>query len=709
MTPVIEQVSPDVILTSSKSDDKIINLFNDHAEQTHTAFQIRPFKEFIASKGRERLLSLNKFTELQADEHSGPPSSENGTTSKSNGFSFNAEAFMHSRQRRTGDPTLRQWSASIRLANFAAVESANLCMSSVGALLDFIVRERALADFDDEGLVGLEIKDIQILALDQFMQINADALASGKLIESLDVPALKDMGVKIDWEESTNNDRVCVRPGIDEDLDNRKHVYHGIDSILSNVAQQISETVPPHFAVSLNVVYFPQLGYLISVPMMEEWRNEEGIQPLPGWSFQFASDAHVYFKSEQMQDLDTHIGDLHSTIIDRELELIQVLLEDLVACENDINKACETKYGAGEHHRHHGREASFCRNLLLFNPNYLLVVRHPLHEQIVDTFVANDVKLMGGLGLSSTVERPSDEGKWNSIALCTGANACGKSVYLKQVALIQIMAQSEKPYISSRSFVPAASANLGITDKIFTRVSTKESVSKAQSAFMIDLAQVSLALRNCTVRSIIILDEFGKDGAGLFCGVLRHLLNRGAVCPKVLVASHFHDIFNEGLLDPEQVPISFYHMQVMFTTNASEALESHSLSGLVASSVASVSELTHHMGIESRLVNPRSRITYLYKVAEGLSLHSHAIHCAETFGVPTRVVERARHVSSLLVKHEIGRLLDEDMTQEERQALEDAEAVCRRFLAWDLGANDAAYRAKYKLGQVLGDTMEDDQ
>lgn len=102
---------------------------------------------------------------------------------------------------------------------------------------------------------------------------------------------------------------------------------------------------------------------------------------------------------------------------------------------------------------------------------------------------------------------PEDRGvrnKRNPIVVCTGANASGKSVYLKQCALIPFMAQIG-------CFVPATSARLGIIEKVFTRIQTRESVSKMQSAFMIDLNQVSLALRNMTTpRSLLILDEFGK-------------------------------------------------------------------------------------------------------------------------------------------------------------------------------------------------------
>ncbi|KAF8957258.1 hypothetical protein BDZ97DRAFT_2079293 [Flammula alnicola] len=850
---LLEQVNPDLVLTSSKADDDFIDVLYDHMESADGTFQIRPFKEFVPSKGRVRLLSLNLFTNISVDEND-LPSSPGANSSSSR--PHNAYDFMQSRREITGDPTTRRRNASIRLANFASIEESPLCMASIGVVLEHLVRERALSEFDDDGIGGLDIRNIEILALDQTMQINADALLSlqvfeneshasvhsdktkeglslfgilnntkttlgrsllrtwllrpslslsviksrqdavgcfvrsenvatanllhhhlkgiknmprimslmkdGKakladwqglvkftfhgtmlrdslselhqgsnvdvvkrLIDVLDITTFKEIGIKvndiIDWEESGCNDRVCVRPHIDEDLDNRKHIYHGIDSVLSNVAEQISLTVPEGYAKSLNVVYFPQLGYLICVPMLEEWRTDAGIQPLDGWTFQFSSDAHVYFKSQEMQDMDTHIGDLHSTIVDRELEIIQELLEEVLACDEAFGAACDVcaeldcllSFAEASMLYGYQRPAMVDENII-----ELIQARHPLQERVVDTFVPNDARLIGGAGIGSFPDCPDDNEQWNSVLLCTGANACGKSVYLKQIAVIQIMAQvgwcatlhitCEDALTPAVSFVPAESATLGIVDKIFTRVSTRESVSKVQSAFMIDLAQVSLALRNCSPRSLVLLDEFGKgtlstDGAGLFCGVLRHLLNRGSNCPKVLVATHFHDVFNEELLDPENIPVSFRHMQVMFTSSAGAIVESGSLDPSSAARITSPA--TDAVEDHITKLGPTEKITYLYRVAEGLSLDSHAAKCAEIFGIPSRIVDRAQYVSRLLSSHQLSLLLDEGMTDVERSDLEDAEAVCRRFLAWDLKADEEDIcegQVKVKLAAVLG-------
>jgi DNA mismatch repair protein MSH5 len=175
----------------------------------------------------------------------------------------------------------------------------------------------------------------------------------------------------------------------------------------------------------------------------------------------------------------------------------------------------------------------------------------------VSSFVPNDTFIVGGPGDDASLEeseldrntagpfQPSSSTRHTyahkdspSMLVLTGPNYSGKSVYLKQVALIVFMAHVG-------SFVPAESARIGLTDKILSRVTTRETVSRVQSAFMLDLQQISLALSLATRRSLLIIDEFGKgteasDGAGLACAVMKHLLSLGSERPKVIGATHFH-------------------------------------------------------------------------------------------------------------------------------------------------------------------------
>ncbi|KAG9227708.1 hypothetical protein CCMSSC00406_0000646 [Pleurotus cornucopiae] len=139
-------------------------------------------------------------------------------------------------------------------------------------------------------------------------------------------------------------------------------------------------------------------------------------------------------------------------------------------------------------------------------------------------------------------------------------------------------------------------------------------------------------------------------------------------------------------MDANTLPITFLHMQIMFVPADGDAftLGSHESQSL-------------------------QRMTYLYRVAPGLSTESHAAKCAEVCGLPLRYVQRAQYVSELISRHEIVQLLDEEMTEEERRELEDAEAVCRRFIAWDLEAEAADPSDIHgKLATVLGIALDDD-
>ena len=137
-----------------------------------------------------------------------------------------------------------------------------------------------------------------------------------------------------------------------------------------------------------------------------------------------------------------------------------------------------------------------------------------MQELTVPACIGNDAHLVGGPGLSNSSSNGADndlETSSNiaedyggpSMLIMTGPNYSGKSVYLKTVALIVYLAHIG-------SFVPANKATVGITDKILTRISTRETVSKAQSAFMIDLQQISSAIQLATRRTLLIIDEFGK-------------------------------------------------------------------------------------------------------------------------------------------------------------------------------------------------------
>lgn len=357
----------------------------------------------------------------------------------------------------------------------------------------------------------------------------------------------------IDFEASAIEHRVVINPNIDDQLDEMKHQYAGIDSLLNEVASQIAASIDEEYADELKVQYLAQIGYLIVVPSIPvhgsvsasaDTETEEVVPAFTreGWEFQFFAGSSWYYKNPQMREMDQYFGDIYGNICDREIEIVHELQVNVLKYELTMLQAvavmseldCLIALAEAAVKNKYVRPTMTTDNVIKITKG-----RHPLQELCVPAYVENDTFLAGGFGSEDPEEVANGANEDAPSALIiTGPNYSGKSVYLKQIAIIVYMAHVG-------CFVPAASATIGITDKILTRIQTRESVSKVQSAFMIDLQQISLSLRLATERSLLIVDEFGKgtgssDGAGLACAVFEHFLSLGEKRPKVVGATHYH-------------------------------------------------------------------------------------------------------------------------------------------------------------------------
>ncbi len=223
--------------------------------------------------------------------------------------------------------------------------------------------------------------------------------------------------------------------------------------------------------------------------------------------------------------------------------------------------------------------------------------RHPVVEKMInnDMFIANDTYL---------------DNKKQRISIITGPNMAGKSTYMRQTALIVLMAQIG-------SFVPAESAKTGIVDRIFTRVGASDDLASGQSTFMVEMTEVANILRNATSNSLLVLDEIGRgtstfDGLSIAWAVVEHISNPKLLGAKTLFATHYHELTElEGKLDN----VNNYCIAVK---------------------------------------EKGDDIVFLRKIVPGGADKSYGIQVAKIAGVPDSVIARAKVIAGELSAHDIA-------------------------------------------------------
>lgn len=222
--------------------------------------------------------------------------------------------------------------------------------------------------------------------------------------------------------------------------------------------------------------------------------------------------------------------------------------------------------------------------------------RHPVVEKMIDhdMFVSNDTFL---------------NNTNHCIAVITGPNMAGKSTYMRQSALIVLMAQLG-------SFVPAKSANIGIVDRIFTRVGASDDLASGQSTFMVEMNEVANILRNATSKSLLVLDEIGRgtstfDGLSIAWAVIEHISNKRILGAKTLFATHYHELTE---LEGKMNNVNNYCIAVK---------------------------------------EKGDDIVFLRKIVKGGADRSYGIQVAKLAGVPDMVIDRAKEIAEQLSDNDI--------------------------------------------------------
>lgn len=443
-----------------------------------------------------------------------------------------------------------------------------------------------------------------------------------KQIPDLKQTMKSDMGMPAAIEECLKNmdemedltDRLCralaadlpmlareggfIAPRYSAELDEMKHLR---DESRRMIAELQSKYAEISGVSNLKIAHNNLLGYYIEVPskhsgkMLEDARLGQSI-----FMHRQTMANAVRFTTVELAELENRLNGVAERALAFELRLFAELVEDImakadkIAADAHILAVLDVASGLAET----ADEFNYCRpvleNSLIFN---IEKGRHPVVEQTMQTareadFIANDCRL------------DNPETKDGHLWLITGPNMAGKSTFLRQNALIAVLAQAG-------SFVPAASARIGIVDKLFSRVGAADDLARGRSTFMVEMVETAAILNQATERSLVILDEIGRgtatfDGLSIAWAVVEYLhdVNKS----RALFATHYHEL-----------------------TALSEVLPQLSLYTM-------------------RIKEWKGNVVFLHEVIKGVADRSYGIHVGQLAGLPGAVVTRAKQVLEQMEK-----------------------------------------------------------
>ncbi len=453
------------------------------------------------------------------------------------------------------------------------------------------VREKLSKILDIERLTGriamdrAHPKDLQALrlSLSSWLSVRSEIddynLAQMDDQSAIDIIELIENSILDDPATSLTEGRI-IREGWSEELDKWRNIRDNFSQILSEYEAEIRESTGIQ---TLKIKYNNASGYFIEV-------SKGKLSFVPSDFIQRRTLVNGdRYTTARLQELEKELNEAGSRILELERDLfvevrnrLKEYVPYLMDTANEI-ALCDTA-------------TSFAEAALLHNwvrpeisEDKSLVIkagRHPVVENHIPNgeFVPND--------LSVSAENDSEP----SFCLITGPNMAGKSTYLRQNALIVLLAQTG-------SYVPASYCKIGITDRIFCRVGASDNLARGESTFLVEMSETANILRASTDRSLVIMDEVGRgtsteDGLSIAWAVSEHLLNR--IKCRTLFATHYHE-----LTRLENPALRFLFMDVL---------------------------------------EENGSVVFLRKVKEGASANSYGIHVACLAGVPKEVTDRARQI-----------------------------------------------------------------
>lgn len=371
-----------------------------------------------------------------------------------------------------------------------------------------------------------KLPNIQIV-LNSFIGCESLKTISDKLDPMDDIRLLLERAI-VDEPPVSVKDGGIIKNGYSKEIDELRELSHGGRSMLAKLENSEKERTG---IKNLKIGYNRVFGYYIEVS-----NSNKQLVPLNYQRKQTLANAERYVTAE-LKELEEKILGAEDRIITLEYELFTEIRALLLSCierlKNDSfvvsNLDCLQSLASV------ASAGRYCRPRLSKGGKLKITDgRHPIVEKSAkDSFVPNSTEL---------------DDKDDRIIILTGPNMAGKSTYMRQVALIALMAHMG-------SFVPATSASIPLIDKIFTRVGASDSLSTGQSTFMVEMSEMANILNNATSKSLIIIDEIGRgtstfDGLSIAWAVVEHISDKRKCGAKTLFATHYHELTElEGKLD----------------------------------------------------------------------------------------------------------------------------------------------------------------
>jgi DNA mismatch repair protein MutS len=396
---------------------------------------------------------------------------------------------------------------------------------------------------------------------------------------------LKDIVILIknaiaDDPASTMRDGGVIRKGFSADLDELKKVVDNSREWLAGLEQKERARCG---IKKLRIGYNKVMGYYIEIPRAQAIKA-----PVDYIRKQTQKNSERFITSE-LKEKEAVILTAHERIVEKETQLYMQIIEKIKEKIPELQDIAEiigkldtyVCFAVAAHENQYVKPVIISDNIIKIKDG-----RHPVVEKMVDSFVPNNVHFSNA----------------QKVMIITGPNMSGKSTVIRQTALIIMMAQAG-------SFVPASSAEIGVVDRVFTRVGARDDIARGQSTFMMEMVETANILNNATDRSFAVLDEIGRgtstyDGMSLAWAIIEYM-HKNIGC-KIMFATHYHLL---NLLSLKYNEIVNYNISV------------------------------NESGGE---------VVFLHKLMPGGTDKSYGVHVAKLAGMPKQVILRSMEIASVL-------------------------------------------------------------